>query len=117
MTLALSANDVYPRHDLVEEVLQLLDGSGDFTSAWHDSSGVHSLRVAVKFLDGSSPTFTIEEAQWDTDSSPRVIRYQSVPINSLIGAVDLNITARWFRVKIDAGPSDGYCAYTMRKVA
>ena len=117
MSLNLNATDVYPRYDLVEETLQLLDGSGDFTSDWHDSSGVHTLRVAVKFLSGSSPTFTIEEAQWDTSNDPRVIRSQSVPISSLLGAADLNITARWFRVKIDAGGSNDYCAYTMRKVA
>jgi hypothetical protein len=116
MTLNLNRSDTESRNDLVAESLQILGGSGEFTSKWYDSSDVDKARFAVKFLSGSSPTFAVEEAQWDTSNDPRVIRTQSISISSLLGYAELSLTCRWFRIVIGSGDASGYCAFTIRRV-
>lgn len=105
------------RNDLTVELFELLDGSGDYTGDWLDTSGVQSVRVSASF-NGGAPTVSIEEAQFDTSHSgdPRVIRTQSVPVASLHAWAQLDLSARYYRLTVSGGSADNPFAATIRVV-
>lgn len=110
-----------PRPDLPLETLAALDGSGAYNSGWIDTGGVFTIRVAVFFLNGESGTVTIQEAAYEgtgefADSSPRLVRTQSVPVSSSAGYAELDLTCRYFALAISSGDPDDYCSVTVRSV-
>lgn len=105
------------RADLVLESWTLLDGSGDFTSDWFDSSGFGRALIAVTF-NGGTPTVRLDEGQYDSSfSTPRVIRSQSIAVSGNRGFLDTPLTGRFFQLVITGGSADNPFAATIRGLA
>lgn len=104
------------RDDFLVEGLFMADGSGVVTTDWFPTDGSFSVRMAGKFLSPSSPTVTIEEAQRDTSSSPRVIRSHSVSVTGSNFFQEIDLTGRVIRFKASGVGAAGYVAVTIRTV-
>jgi hypothetical protein len=106
------------RKDLCLELYEVLDGSGNYTGEWLETSEIFTLRVAALF-NGGSPTTRIEEGQFDTSASggePRVIRSRVVPFASNRAYVQIDLTCRYFRLTITGGSAEESFAATVRVV-
>lgn len=106
------------RNDILAELWEVLDTSGDYTGAWTETAGIYRIRVACSFNDGT-PTVRIDEGQYDASASgaePRLIRNQSVPVSSNRGFAELDLSTRYFRLVVLDGLEENPFAATIRKV-
>jgi hypothetical protein len=106
------------RNDLCLELYEVLDGSGNYTGEWLETSGISAVRVAASFT-GGSPTTRIEEGQFDTSASggePRAIRSQVAPFAGNKAYAQVDLTCRYFRLTVTGGSADESFAATVRVV-
>lgn len=90
------------RSDLLSEVDTTIDANGDYIGPWIDSGQVQTVRVIYTDL-GIAPA--IEESA----DQANVIRGIG-----LTNGANVNITARYFRLKVDG--SSGYAGQAFRAV-
>ena len=106
------------RNDILFELFELLDSSGNYTGAWLETAGITRVRVVCSF-NGGSPTLRIDEGQYDAGASggePRVMRSQTVPVTANRGYAELDITTRYLRLAVSSGLGDNPFGATVRSV-
>ena len=112
-------HDPSRRNDILLEENTILDGSGAYTSPWVETSGIEMIRVAAMF-NGGTPTVKIQEGVYGSgsnDPSGGIVRNQDVVVSGNPGYAELAITARYFRLLITGGTSNGSYRATIRKVS
>lgn len=82
-----------PRGDLVIEVLDSTDGSGNYTGAWVDTSGIRELFFEVE--NGTAGVML----EYSSDGSTALAGSAFVPTNGVVHQV----YARYIRFKIVSG--------------
>lgn len=105
------------RQDIIVELYEVLDGSGNYTGDWIETSDINTIRVACSF-NGGTPTVRVDEGQYDPSASgdPRLIRSQSIAFASLRAFGEVDLTARYFRLVVSSGSADNPFASTIRAV-
>jgi hypothetical protein len=92
------------RADLLAEIDTTLDGSGDYTGDWIDSSEIYSVRV---LYSGVGTQALIQESANQTN-----VLSTSLPV----GFGEVPITARYFRFAVDGGSANATLRATVRTV-
>lgn len=119
------ANDYWPppRPDILQEITDATNSSGDYASPWTESTGVGSVRVACLINGGSDPVVTLQEGMYsESDSSgPRTIRDQPVPpqtsgLAGYVRSAELALTARYFRIVVANGGASSTVFLNVRSV-
>lgn len=102
------------RCDILEEVYTQLDGNGDYVGPWVSTVGADKIRLALDV--NGNVTSSIEEGMHHENlSDPHVVRTHSVGSNDAY--LEVALTARWYRVVLDAGVASANFKYTVRAVS
>jgi len=105
------------RLDLVIELDELLDGSGNYTGPWLETTDIYTVHVACKF-NGGSPTVTIEHGIYTSHSAdPKTLHYTDVPVSSTAASADVDLMSRYFRLTIAGGSADNLFQSTIRRLS
>lgn len=107
-----------PRVDIPVEIYDLLDGSGDYTTAWLETASVFDVRVCVAG-NGGSPTITVEDGMYNAPGGTvDTVRAQGVPWLSATDTAfaEFGLSARYYRVVIVGGNANNPIHITVRSV-
>lgn len=101
---------IYPlRQDLLYEDDVTLDGSGNYTSPYFDSSGLVRLRFAADYnpLSAALSDFYLNEYMLNSGGSAILVRQQSIPVSYPgLGYAELDLTSRYFQFTASGTAND-----------
>lgn len=89
----------------------------NFVSDWYETTGVFTLRVVASFASEGNATIWVMDGQDTGDSSPTLIRTQSLATTDGGIAGDIEITGRYFMFELGSGAEpDETVTITLRAV-
>jgi hypothetical protein len=104
------------RDDIMLEESDVLDGSGNYTSPWVETSGVGNYVRVAAWFNGGYPTTQLEQGVYSSSGSPeRVALHEVGTENPAHGEVP--IVARYLRLVITGGTESGAYRASIRKVS